>query len=489
MTRRVGFALSVITAFLIASSASVLAESHARIVRVSYLDGQVQLDRAGVQGLEKAILNTPVVQGTHILTGRDGLAEVEFEDQSTVRLAEDSEVKFRQLSMNDFGAKVNEIEVVKGTVYFDVHSKTNDVYRVEADGNNFLIGRDTQMRLSASSGQLKAAVFKGDVRLEGQPQVVTVKKKETLTLEAGNPSAYAVTAGVEALPVDAWNKEREAYASSYARNSGYGGPKSGYGLQDLNYYGSFFYTPGFGYVWQPFGFAASMSGWSPYSNGAWSYYPGMGYMWASAYPWGWLPYHYGSWAFLGGGVGWAWVPGNYGNQWYANNFQTVPKIVSAPAGWTPALPPALLANTRQPTVVVGKAIGPAATIPGGRVAPNFASVIPGRTSPSAIQHGAVSANTRGASTGGNVFAGRTAAPEAVHRNSGHVFAPPAGPAISSGSSVPMAGPSFGSAGVGAPGGPVGGPGGSPMGGAARGGPGSASAGRGGAGHGGSTSSH
>ena len=56
---------------------------------------------------------------------------------------------------------------------------------------------------------------------------------------------------------------------------GYGGPRTGYGLQDLNYYGNYFYSPGFGYVWQPYGFANSMAGWSPYSNGAWSFIPGL----------------------------------------------------------------------------------------------------------------------------------------------------------------------------------------------------------------------
>lgn len=448
MTRRVGVALSLFTSLLIAASSGGFAESHARIVRVSYLDGHVQIDRAGVQGLEKAILNTPVVQGTHIVTGHDGLAEVEFEDQSAVRLAENSDVRFRQLSMNDAGAKVNEIEVVKGTVYFDVHSRTADVYRVEAEGNTFLIHRDTQARLSASPEQLRAAVFKGNVELTGQPQLVSVRKKETLSLDPNHPSGFAVTSGVETLPVDAWNTEREAYANSYARNTGLGGPKSGFGLQDLNYYGNFFYTSGLGYVWQPFGFAGYMAGWDPYSNGAWSFYPGMGYMWSSAYPWGWLPYHFGSWAFIGG-VGWAWVPGSYGNQWYANNFQMVPKVTKAPAGWTPALPPASLTSSAQPTVLVGRAAGTAAVIPGGRLVPNFASVIQGRASAAAFEHGTVGLNSRSASTNGNVFAGKAASPEAVHRGSGHVFAAPAGPAISSsGGGVGLGSPAYGGTPVG-----------------------------------------
>ena len=68
-----------------------------------------------------------------------------------------------------------------------------------------------------------------------------------------------------------------------------------------------------------YGFAGSMMGFDPYSNGAWMFYPGMGYSFASSYPWGWLPYHYGSWAFING-AGWAWVPGRYSGQWVAVSY-------------------------------------------------------------------------------------------------------------------------------------------------------------------------
>ena len=446
MTRATKFALLLMTALaLTGASIGALAESHVRIVRLSYIDGQVKMDRATGVGLEKAILNTPVVQGTSFVTGKDGLAEIEFEDQSTLRLTENSEVRFRQLSMNDAGLKTNDIEVVQGVVYFDVHSKADDIYRAGVQGSSLLIRRDTQARLSAGPDQVKVAVVKGDVQLENQPQLVSVKKKQTLSLDPLSPADYKVTSGIETMPVDAWDKERDAYASAYARNAGYGGPKSGYGLQDLNYYGSYFYAPGYGNVWQPFGFAGSMMGWNPYNNGAWMFYPGMGYLWASSYPWGWLPYHYGSWAFLGGGVGWAWVPGGvYGGQWYANNFQTAPKIVKPPAGWNPASPPVVSAGSLvQPTVMVGKAVGPTAYIPGGRVPPNFGKVIPGGVvTPNSVQHGGVGANAgRNATNQDHVF---MAGPNQHAPKPGHVFIAPA-PALapSVGPSVPMGGPSYG----------------------------------------------
>ena len=141
--------------------------------------------------------------------------------------------------------------------------------------------------------------------------------------------------GIEEVRYDNWNKERQDYSKTYADNQGYGGPNRGYGLQDLNYYGDFFYANGYGYVWQPYGFANSMVGWNPYSNGAWMFYPGMGYSFASAYPWGWLPFHYGSWAYhqwrrMGMGSRDA-TTGQWYEQWLPDVY---PRVTKAPAGWT-----------------------------------------------------------------------------------------------------------------------------------------------------------
>ncbi len=447
MSGRIGFALSVITVCLLIA-VGAQADSHVRIVRLSYLDGQVQMAN-GDQGLDRAILNTPIVEGSRILTRSDGLAEIEFEDQSALRLSGNSEVKVRQLSMNDAGVKVNEIEVVKGVVFFDVRAKSGDVYRAVAGRNTFLVRRDSLARISAGPDQLKLAVLKGDVQLENQPQVVSVKKNETLALDPKQPSEFKIAHGTEPMPADSWDKERQAYTDAYAKNSGYGGPHSGYGLQDLNYYGDYFYASGYGYVWQPYGFANSMVGWNPYSNGAWTFAPGLGYSWASAYPWGWLPYHFGSWAYLGGGVGWAWLPGgSYSGPWYYNQFQTTPKVVKAPANWQPATAPVASASSAvNPTILLGKAGGSPASVSGGRIPPNFASVIPGRSvGPNAATHDLTSPNARNNSAPNqSVFVHST--PQVG--SSAHVFAPPALPSVAPSSGYNMGvSPALGGRGVG-----------------------------------------
>ncbi len=427
MARPIRSAFPALAAFLlIAASVGAMGESHVRIVRLSLVEGQVQVDRAVGGGLERAILNTPMVQGTRIVTGSDGLAEVEFENQSALRIASDSEVRFTQLSMGDTGVKTNQVEVVKGLVYLETASKGDDTYRMTSGKSSLLVHRDSGVRFSASADQLQVAVFKGDAQLENTAQPVNVQKKETLTVDLKQDSSYTIAKSVEPVRYDGWNKEREEYGKAYAANEGYGGPSHGYGMQDLNYYGDFFYASGYGYVWQPYGFAGAMSSFDPYSNGAWAALPGLGYSFTSAYPWGWLPYHYGSWAFVQG-AGWAWLPGGgYNGQWYAGNYQNVPKVTKAPAGWKAPVAPAVLEGNRvPPTVYLGKALSGPLTIPGGRVPPNFASVVPGRTvATTATAHGYVKPSAGSMQANRTVFASAHEGMAAHAVPTGHVFATP-----------------------------------------------------------------
>src|ERR1700732_316161 len=108
------------TAFLVVSAS---AESKARIVRLSEVQGTVLIDRATGDGFDKAFINLPVIEGSRLKTGKDGRAEVEFEDGSALRLAPDSEVDFTRLALGDDGQKLSTVQLVSGTVYANLHPK------------------------------------------------------------------------------------------------------------------------------------------------------------------------------------------------------------------------------------------------------------------------------------------------------------------------------------------------------------------------------
>ncbi len=373
MAKRTEYALVIVTVVLLAV-VSAQATSHVRIVRLSYESGSVRMDRG--TGLERALLNSPIVEGSRIVTGNDGLAEVEFENNSVVRIGEATEVRFRQLLMNDAGYKVNEVELVTGTVYVDARSEKGDIYRVVAENQIFEVQRNSQVRFQTSGNQVQVAVLNGIANFATTPQPVAVKKNVTLLVDSANPAGYLATKGVDKVSLDAWNNERAAYQTAYSYNNDpYGGRGlSSFGYQDLAYYGGFMQVPGYGLAWQPYG-ASSWMGWDPYMTGAWAYTPGFGYAWASAYPWGWLPYHYGSWAYQPV-VGWFWYPGNsFNGGGVINNWQATAPVVNAPAGYHAPVPPTSPTNGNRAAVLVGQIGRMPAYLPGGPVPPNFRSVI------------------------------------------------------------------------------------------------------------------
>jgi FecR protein len=370
-----------IVAVMLVAVASAQATSHVRIVRLSYEDGSVQMSRATGQRLERAILNSPIVEGSSVVTGTDGLAEVEFENNSSVRLGQATDVRFRQLLINDAGEMINEVELVRGTMYFDTRVGKNNIYRVVAADRTFVVPRKSEVRFMMNGDDVEVSVLNGEAQLVSKnAEIVKIKKNDTLTSDAGNSAGFTVAKGFDSIPLDRWNNERGAYQTVYSyNNTGYGsygvpGSLGGYGFQDLAYYGGFMSLPGYGTVWQPYG-VSNWMGWNPYLSGAWAYTPGFGYAWASAYPWGWLPYHYGAWGFSPG-VGWFWAPGNTtGGGGIVTNWQPNAPVVKGPPGYSAPVPPVVPTNGSRPSIMVGRIGQTPAYIPGGPVPPNFASVI------------------------------------------------------------------------------------------------------------------
>src|SRR3989454_3820617 len=85
--------------------------SHARVVRLSLVEGDVQVSRPRAQDSddqgngetwEQALLNLPIRQGYTLATG-NGRAEIEFESGATARLAENSVLQLTELALSNGG--------------------------------------------------------------------------------------------------------------------------------------------------------------------------------------------------------------------------------------------------------------------------------------------------------------------------------------------------------------------------------------------------
>jgi hypothetical protein len=314
-----------------------LADSQARIVRLSDVQGSVQIDKNTGLGFENAFLNLPITQGTQLKTRDRGRAEIEFEDGSTLRLTPNTTVEFSTLGVDEAGKRISVISLVDGMAYVNWLGK--DDFSLNFLKEKLALDRAAHFRVETSAKLATLAVFKGEADVEGPAGKVAVDKKKTATFDAADDDKYAVADKVAEAPLDSWDKEASEYHQQYAKNNS---SPYGYGVSDLNYYGAYSNVPGYGMMWQPF---FTGVGWDPFMDGAWSFYPGMGYMFASSYPWGWMPYRYGNWMMVPG-MGWMWQPGGYGN------WMTVPRFAGTlPANFHPLVAPV---DVTGKTVAVGR---------------------------------------------------------------------------------------------------------------------------------------
>ena len=310
---------------------SLFAESQARIVRLSDVQGGVQIDRRTGDGFESALENLPITQGTRLETKDDGRAEIEFEDGSTLRLTPNTSIEFTRLSLHDSGGRNTEVEVSDGTAYFNIDLGKSDDFVVDLGSRSVNLQRSARFRATVDRTQVDVAVSRGEIELVtpgSEPAVIS--KNRTATFDLSGSGEVSEARGYEDSEYEDWNAGLDDYHTKNFARGGAGDSPYAYGFSDLNYYGSYLNDPGSGSCWRPY-FASF--GWDPFADGSWVWYPGFGYTWVSSYPWGWAPYRYGSWNYLPTN-GWCWQPGAF-NQWVA-----APRLRQTPPGFKPILPPA-----------------------------------------------------------------------------------------------------------------------------------------------------
>lgn len=320
-----------------------LADSQARIVRLSDVQGRVQIDKNTGLGFENAFLNLPITQGTQLRTRDNGRAEIEFEDGSTLRVAPNTTVEFSTLGLSDAGNRLSTVNLVEGRTYVNWLGKNGDKFTLNFSQEKVELTQAAHFRVASSSSMAEVASFKNELEVVGPSGTVKVDKKKMVTFDVNDDDKAAVAKNFEQDPYDDWDKQSVEYHDQYAKNNS---TPYGYGSSDLSYYGGYTNFPGYGTLWQPY---FTGVGWNPFMDGAWSWYPGMGYMWASAYPWGWMPYYYGNWVYAPG-YGWGWQPGGFGT-WHGGIH-----YVGAAAGFRAPVEP----RGTVSTVVVGRG-GPVMT--------------------------------------------------------------------------------------------------------------------------------
>lgn len=287
-------------------------QTHA--VRLSSVDGQVQLSMGGQLMTDHAVANVPVFEGTRIVTGDDGRAELQFDDGSIARIPPDSSLTVARLGAD--GAA--QLVLDSGMGYFELQGNQGGAFQVDFADSVVTAEGFTVMRIKLDQPPGELAVFSGNAHLDEASGTVQVDVRggESVALNATDPTLYNLAQSIDPDSWDAWNSDRDQALNAAAAaptQATEGMPNSNNpAWGDVNANGTWYNTPDQGYVWSPY--EASDAGWDPYGDGYWVDQPNSGYIWVSGEPWGYLPYQCGVWNYYNA-FGWAWAPGACQTWW------------------------------------------------------------------------------------------------------------------------------------------------------------------------------
>jgi len=151
-------------------------------VRLTDVRGAVQIDRNTGQGLEKALLNLPITQDATLHTA-SGLAEVELEDDSTLRIIPVTTIAFPQLELPASGAMASSVNLLEGTIYVNLAGAKNNEFTLTFGFQKLTLMPPSHIRLHLGHTKATLAVFNGNVQVEGPSGMTVVGKNKTLTFD------------------------------------------------------------------------------------------------------------------------------------------------------------------------------------------------------------------------------------------------------------------------------------------------------------------
>jgi hypothetical protein len=288
---------------------------------------------------DSALVNTPLFEGTQVLTSADGRAELEFDDGSIARLAPNSSLTLTVLRGQD-GKGSAEILLASGLGYFELQGESADNQIKVHFGDSVVTANGfTVLRIGLDNLPGEVAVFSGNAHLErGSALALDLHGGQSVVLNRENLTPYILVGSIEPDSWDTWNSDRDqAMTAAAAARTGVAdkqADKNNPAWNDLDANGKWYNVPDQGSVWSPY--EAADPGWDPYGNGHWMWTPGFGYIWVSGASWGYLPFQCGAWNFFDD-FGWGWAPGMCRPWWGGGVW--ISTIGRGPGGYRPPMQP------------------------------------------------------------------------------------------------------------------------------------------------------
>jgi len=309
------------------------------VARMSYVKGDVFIQRASDMGYEEGSVNLPLLENDKLGT-RDGRAEVHFGRRNYIRIDRYTHIDLAKLPRR--GADQVRLHLLSGNMYLrvsflerekdiEVHTPDASFYVLAEGLFGFRVTENGETEVRVLTGTMEAAGEEGSVLLNAEERIIAVNG----VFSTGPEYAYA-------REVDSfadWNRSRDALLSRSVERTYLPQELSAY-EEELAYNGNWVYESPYGYVWIPQVYHHT---WRPYHYGRWAWYATFGWCWVPSEPWGWCVSHYGRWHWRFG-LGWYWIPScGWGPAWV--HWYCGPTYI----GWCPISHygyPVVIANNR-----------------------------------------------------------------------------------------------------------------------------------------------
>ncbi len=210
---KIGFPLLVV--LLLSLPLGLAADSYVRIVRLSFVEGDVQVSLPGQVQPTRGLLHLPLEHGAAVETP-DGVAVVEFEDEALARLAPGSHLLLEELLLLDGGERVTQLFLERGTGTFNVRLRRGDSFDVMTPYFQLTVPRKARFRVDVGDEGGRVRVFKGRVRVTEGGNQVEVSKGQMFDLDAGR-GEYSLARDGELDSWDEWNDYRDGVRAGRVR--------------------------------------------------------------------------------------------------------------------------------------------------------------------------------------------------------------------------------------------------------------------------------
>jgi hypothetical protein len=269
--------------------------------RISYSQGQAQIQFEGDQEWSLASVNVPVREGDRYWTPAGARLELQFQDGTALRLDGETSVDVLRMDQN-----LLQVHLASGSLYFHAGRAAG---QIDLEDGTIVARGEARFhadRLPDNGEEI--SVFRGSIQVTSNDEQITVRANERLVR---NNDSSEISPLNQPTEWESWNSARDRIED--AGHRAYLAPELAVYAGELDENGDWIHTD-YGYCWRP---RVDNGGWAPYRSGRWTYING-DYVWVSYERWGWAPYHYGRWVWTP--EGWCWVPPAPGNVYWGPGY-------------------------------------------------------------------------------------------------------------------------------------------------------------------------